>query len=187
MRTLLVYAGLFGVVGVRRPGRAPKNLGDHGFKNPESVIYDAAGGAIYVSNVNWRSRGKGWQRPYLEAPARRKGGRARMGDGPRRGPRVLAIAGGKLYAADIDQLVEIDLAKGTVSGRYAAPGAKFLNDLTADPKGASSPWTLRRTRSGLEEASSLPGCGTRHSRAPTGSSWKAADRRRRLGKKEADF
>ena len=57
-----------------------------------------------------------------------------MGDGPRRA-QGLAIAGGKLYAADIDQLVEIDLAKGTVSGRYAAPGAKFLNDLTADAKG----------------------------------------------------
>jgi outer membrane protein assembly factor BamB len=43
----------------------------------------------------------------------------------------MAIFNGKLYVADIDQLVEIDIEKGKISKRYDAPGAVFLNDVTA--------------------------------------------------------
>ena len=35
------------------------------------------------------------------------------------------------YVADVDQLVEIDIEKGTITARYEAPGAVFLNDVTA--------------------------------------------------------
>ena len=38
-------------------------------------------------------------------------------------------------AADVDQIVAIDIAKGEVTGRHTAEGAKFLNDLTADKQG----------------------------------------------------
>jgi hypothetical protein len=47
----------------------------------------------------------------------------------------LALADGKLYAADMDRIAEIDLAKGEVMNRYEAPGSKFLNDLAADKRG----------------------------------------------------
>ncbi len=50
-------------------------------------------------------------------------------------PTGLALANGKLYAADINRLVEIDVAKGEIARRHEAPGAKFLNDLTADKSG----------------------------------------------------
>jgi len=50
-------------------------------------------------------------------------------------PKGLALAKGKLYAADIDRLVEIDAKTGKIVARYDAPGAKFLNDVAADRQG----------------------------------------------------
>ena len=43
--------------------------------------------------------------------------------------------GDRLYVADIDQLVAIDTKAGTVVKRWPAAGAKFLNDVVADPQG----------------------------------------------------
>jgi len=40
-----------------------------------------------------------------------------------------------LYVADIDQLIEIDIEKGTIKAKYNAPDAVFLNDVTADMDG----------------------------------------------------
>jgi hypothetical protein len=50
-------------------------------------------------------------------------------------PTGLALANGKLYAADVDRIAEIDLSKGEITNRYEAPGSKFLNDLAADKSG----------------------------------------------------
>ncbi|MFO1435522.1 MAG: hypothetical protein U1F34_03855 [Gammaproteobacteria bacterium] len=47
----------------------------------------------------------------------------------------MALVGSKLYAADIDTLVEIDVNTGTVSHRFPVAGAQFLNDVTADEAG----------------------------------------------------
>jgi hypothetical protein len=43
----------------------------------------------------------------------------------------MAIFKGKLYVADIDQLVEINIKTGKIENRYLAPNAVFLNDVTA--------------------------------------------------------
>ena len=50
-------------------------------------------------------------------------------------PKGIDFVGGKLYVADIDQLVEIDTATGQVTNRYKAEGSKFLNDVAAGPDG----------------------------------------------------
>ncbi|MEI9898847.1 MAG: hypothetical protein WDN31_00555 [Hyphomicrobium sp.] len=47
----------------------------------------------------------------------------------------MALSGGKLYASDIDKLVEIDPKSGTILAKYEAPGATFLNDVTVDAGG----------------------------------------------------
>ncbi len=47
----------------------------------------------------------------------------------------MAIHGAHLYVSDIDELVRIDLADGSVSARYPAAGAVFLNDAAADAQG----------------------------------------------------
>ena len=50
-------------------------------------------------------------------------------------PKGLALTGGKLYAADIDKLVEVDAKTGMILAKYDAPGAQFLNDIAADAQG----------------------------------------------------
>jgi len=106
-----------------------------GFLNPESVIYDAAENVLYVSNVN--------------GPPAEKDGNGFLSrvstDGrviaPRwvsglNGPKGLGIRSGKLYVADIDTLVEIDIASASITARYPAASAKFLNDVTVAQDGS---------------------------------------------------
>jgi sugar lactone lactonase YvrE len=49
-------------------------------------------------------------------------------------PRIAKV-GDKLYTADIDELVEINLADGKVLAKYKVEGAARLNDAAADNKG----------------------------------------------------
>jgi sugar lactone lactonase YvrE len=105
-----------------------------GFKQPESAFYDSTAGAIYISNVNgdpMKKDGNGFiakLAPDGQVTAAEwvKGLDA---------PTGLAMANGRLYAADVDQIVEIDPATGEITNRYEAAGAKFLNDLAADEQG----------------------------------------------------
>lgn len=50
-------------------------------------------------------------------------------------PKGMAVLNGKLYVADMDELVEIDIDKATILKHYPAPGSKFLNDVTASSDG----------------------------------------------------
>ena len=105
-----------------------------GLNNPESVVYDGKSRTIYVSNVN--------------GPAGDKDGNGFISRLVPEGkildkewvkglnaPKGLALANGKLYTADIDTLVEIDIATATVTNRYQVTDAKFLNDVAAAPNG----------------------------------------------------
>jgi len=99
-------------------------------KTPESVLYDVERDVIYVSNINGD-------------PAQKDGNgfiSILNSDGNEKklewiknlnAPKGMAIYKGKLYVADVDQLVEIDIEKGTIVAKYDAPGAIFLNDVTA--------------------------------------------------------
>ncbi|MGH8119811.1 MAG: SMP-30/gluconolactonase/LRE family protein, partial [Gammaproteobacteria bacterium] len=105
-----------------------------GLNNPESVVFDIKTGSIYVSNVNGGAGDKDGN-GYI----------ARLGvDGTildkewvkeLNAPKGLAVANGKLYTADIDTLVEIDIATAAISNRYQVTDAKFLNDVAAAPNG----------------------------------------------------
>ena len=106
-----------------------------GLANPESAIPDATGRFLYVSNV----AGEG---DAVDG----NGFIARLGfDGAilerdwatgLDAPKGLALARGRLFVADVTQLVEIDTATGRTIARHAAPGAKFLNDVAVAPDGA---------------------------------------------------
>ncbi|MCF6241059.1 MAG: hypothetical protein L3J74_06910 [Bacteroidales bacterium] len=50
-------------------------------------------------------------------------------------PKGMAINNGKLYVSNIDELVEIDIAKAKITKRYKAPGATFLNDVAINRYG----------------------------------------------------
>jgi sugar lactone lactonase YvrE len=50
-------------------------------------------------------------------------------------PKGMGLANGKLYVADINNIVEIDPATGAISKKYPVEGAQFLNDITTDASG----------------------------------------------------
>jgi len=50
-------------------------------------------------------------------------------------PKGMGIFNGKLYVADIDELVEIDIASAKIIKKYPAKKAKFLNDVSIDKYG----------------------------------------------------
>jgi len=99
-------------------------------KTPESVFYDADRDVIYVANVN-------------ENPSEKDGNgfiTVLNPDGSVKvfkwienlsAPKGMAVFDGRLYVADIDQLVEIDIENGKILNKYEAPNAVFLNDVAS--------------------------------------------------------
>ncbi|MDX2307011.1 MAG: hypothetical protein NW216_02100 [Hyphomicrobium sp.] len=105
-----------------------------GFKNPESALFDAGGGTLYVSNVNGEPLAKDGN-GFISKVA--PDGTITTLEWVKGfdGPKGLAKVGGKLYVSDIDQLVEIDIATAAIVARYPAKDAKFMNDVAADSAG----------------------------------------------------
>jgi sugar lactone lactonase YvrE len=106
-----------------------------GLKTPESALPVPAEGFAYVSNVAGNPTdkdGNGFISKVSLADGKiialewAKGLDA---------PKGLALAGGKLYASDIDKLVEIDAKTGKILAKYDAPGSQFLNDIAVDAQG----------------------------------------------------
>lgn len=104
------------------------------FTTAESALFDEATNTIYVSNIEgepWGSDGIGSigkLSPEGEVIA------AKWVTGLN-APKGMAIANGKLYTADLTQLVEIDLASGKITNKYAVSDAVGLNDVSNAPDG----------------------------------------------------
>lgn len=132
-RSILVYA-LFFVSTIAHAGTLTPLWTLDGFKNPESVVYDAKRKVLYVSNVNGTPPDKDGNGFISRVSPNGKMLDVEWVKGLN-APKGLAISRDKLYAADIDTLVEIDLKTGEISKRYTVPQAKFLNDVAADQAG----------------------------------------------------
>lgn len=105
-----------------------------GFQQPESALPDGANGAIYVSNVAGTPNDKDGN-GYISKLSTDGKVTAEKWITGLDAPKGLALHGGKLFAADVDKLVEIDVATGTVVAKHEAAGAKILNDVAADGEG----------------------------------------------------
>lgn len=135
---------------------APRLLWEtKGLAQPESVVQDPATGAIYVSNISgaiMQKDGNGFiakLKPDGTVSTREwvKGLNA---------PTGLALYDRTLYAADVDELVEINVASGEIIKRHEAKGAIFLNDVAVGPDGtvyvSDTPMnTIWRLKDGLFE------------------------------------
>jgi len=101
---------------------------------PESVLPDLQKGILYVSLIN----GGGWD-------ADGKGGVAKLSTEGNNydsnwitglnAPKGLGSFGNRIYAADISDVVVVDIKSGKVEKKIAIPGANGLNDITVDSKG----------------------------------------------------
>ncbi len=102
---------------------------------PESVVYDAHSGMIYVSNVNAVTSKNPWQDnggfiSLLNAKGEVK--KLHWVDGLK-APKGLTIGGEYLYVADLNGIVKIDPSEAKILKRYQAPkGVERLNDIVYD-------------------------------------------------------
>ncbi|MGB0732175.1 MAG: SMP-30/gluconolactonase/LRE family protein [Pontibacterium sp.] len=129
-KTVLVTA-VFAASGVQAAEQAWQATG---FAQPESALYSADLGYIYVSNIEGHpleADGKGFisrVKPTGEVES------LRWAEGLD-APKGLAIFEGFLYVADLTQVVKIDLMTGEVVHRYKASEAKMLNDIAVSEAG----------------------------------------------------
>lgn len=108
---------------------------DGGLARPESVVYDAEREVLYVSNINGETTDKDGNGYISKVDADGKMLEEQWVTGLN-APKGLALSGTLLYAADIDELVAIDVMTDDVTAHYIADGAEFLNDVTVGPDGA---------------------------------------------------
>jgi hypothetical protein len=102
---------------------------------PESVIYDKSRDRLYVANLNFEPRKKDGN-GFISIMS--KDGNItnlRWIEGLS-SPKGMAITGDTLFAADVDELVIMDINKGVIIRKISIPGAGMLNDITSDGEGA---------------------------------------------------
>jgi hypothetical protein len=105
-----------------------------GLDGPESAVLESGEGVLYVSNVNGDAAaadGNGYiSKLSLKGEVLDKEWVTGLD-----APKGLALHDGKLYVSDIDKLVVIDIATGEIVAGHEAPGATFLNDVSAHEDG----------------------------------------------------
>lgn len=105
-----------------------------GLKTPESAHYDPATNQIFVSNVNGNPSEKDGNGFISVLGTDGKIKNLHWVDGLN-APKGLGIFNGNLYVADIDQVVEINIARAQIANRYPVKNAKFLNDIAVSDDG----------------------------------------------------
>jgi hypothetical protein len=113
---------------------APLWSATEGLDAPESAYFDAASGTIFVSVIGGAPTARDGNGRIAKlsldgkvtAPSFTTGLNA---------PKGLRAFKGTLWAADLDEVVGIDMASGKVTSRVKIADAKFLNDVAVGPDG----------------------------------------------------
>ncbi len=104
------------------------------FELPESVIYDPTNDVLYVSNITdhpFNKDGTGYiSKIGLDGTIIEKKWIDKLN-----APKGLTISKDKLYIADIDELVEVDISNAKILNKYKGYGSVCMNDVTADKYG----------------------------------------------------
>lgn len=132
--TLAAAALVLGGLGASAAKAAPTEIWQAtGLAGPECAYPDAKAGVIYVSNVNGDPMGKD-AKGYI-AKVSLDGKKVEKWVDGLKAPKGLAVSNGHLFAGDVDEIVEIDIAAGKIVAKHKAPGAGLLNDVVAAPNG----------------------------------------------------
>lgn len=102
--------------------------------SPESVYLDLPSQSLFVSNINGGAGERDGNGYISRLTLDGKPVAVKWVTGLN-APKGMRAAGRTLWVTDIDEVVGIDIAKGTVSTRVKIEGAVFLNDLAAAPDG----------------------------------------------------
>lgn len=104
------------------------------FNAPESAYYDAASNAVFVSSINGQILEKDGNGYISRLTPDGKIVSAKWATGLN-APKGLRSVRGTLWAADIDEVVGIEIASGRITARVKVEGSQFLNDLATSPDG----------------------------------------------------
>ncbi|MEJ7646524.1 MAG: ATP/GTP-binding protein [Chryseolinea sp.] len=106
---------------------------DSTLKVPESVLHHTGGKVLFVSNIDGKSGEKDLKGSISKVSL--DGKRIEKWAVNLSAPKGMGIYNSKLYVADIDEVVAIDLTSGKTLQRIPVAGAIFLNDLAIDKTG----------------------------------------------------
>lgn len=104
------------------------------FQKPESALYAKHEGVIYVSNINGKYLARDGNGFISRLKTDGSTEMLKWVDGLNN-PQGLGLYRNKLYVADINQIVRIDIPTASVDKKWDVPDAVFLNDITTDTNG----------------------------------------------------
>jgi sugar lactone lactonase YvrE len=102
---------------------------------PESVLYDAGRNLLYVSNIGGK---QAWEKDGSGSIGKvSTDGKIIMVEWVKglEAPKGMGMYKDRLYVADIDVVVVIDIRQGKIIEQIPVEGAQGLNDITVDKKG----------------------------------------------------
>lgn len=103
-------------------------------QTPESVILDTKRDILYVTNMNLEPRKKDGNGFISKMDKTGKIIELRWIEGLS-SPKGMAIVGDTLFAADVDEVVLMDINKGEIIRKIPIEGAGMLNDIASDNEG----------------------------------------------------
>ena len=106
-----------------------------GMDSPESVYFDPISRFVFVSQIGGQAADRDGNGRISKLTVDGKVIAADWVKGLN-APKGLRSHQGVLYAADLDEVVAIDIASGRISSHIKIEGAQFLNDLATAPDGA---------------------------------------------------
>lgn len=104
------------------------------FLKPESALYDSVNKVMYISNINGNYLAKDGNGFITKLKLDGRIEELKWCSGLDN-PQGMGIFGGKLYVADIDRVVKINVSDSKIEKEYKIEGAQFLNDIAADRNG----------------------------------------------------
>ncbi|TGQ86273.1 ATP/GTP-binding protein [Mesorhizobium sp. M8A.F.Ca.ET.208.01.1.1] len=133
---IFVTSAFIATIGIAAapPAQAGELWRATGLEQPESALFDAANSRIIVSNISGNP-GDADGIGYLSVLSTEGKIVTQHWTDGMDAPKGMAIAGGKLYVADITKVRVVDLASGKLIASIVVPNAVFLNDMTSDQSG----------------------------------------------------
>jgi hypothetical protein len=101
------------------------------FQKPESVLFNSKDSTLFVSNIAGPDNEKNRMGFISILSLEGEIINLKWVEGLN-APKGMALLKERLFVADINELVEIDIRKGKIKNRFPVPGSLFLNDVATD-------------------------------------------------------
>lgn len=104
-------------------------------QTPESVLYDEESDMIFVANIGTFNKDSKDGDGFISILAPDGAVENLKWVEGLNDPKGMGVFDGKLFVADLDEIVEISIESGEILNKYSVEGATFLNDITINGEG----------------------------------------------------